>query len=40
VAARLEEEREHFERQLASSEAREAMSAFLEKRAADFSRFS
>jgi enoyl-CoA hydratase/carnithine racemase len=40
VAARLEDERQHFERQLSSPEAREAMSAFLEKRAADFSRFS
>lgn len=40
VAARLEEERAHFERQLASPEAREAMSAVLEKRRADFSRFS
>jgi enoyl-CoA hydratase/carnithine racemase len=40
VAARLEEERAQFERQLASPEAREAMSAFLEKRPPDFSRFS
>jgi enoyl-CoA hydratase/carnithine racemase len=40
VAARLEEERVHFERQLSSPEAREAMSAFLEKRIPDFSRFS
>lgn len=39
VAARLEEERAHFERQLGSPEAREAMSAVLEKRSADFSRF-
>lgn len=40
VAARMEQERVQFERQLSSPEAREAMSAFLEKRAADFSRFS
>lgn len=40
ISARLEEERVHFERQLSSPEAREALSAFLEKRAADFSRFS
>jgi len=39
VAARMEQERVHFERQLSSPEAREAMSAFLEKRPADFSRF-
>lgn len=39
VAARIEQERVLFERQLSSPEAREAMSAFLEKRAADFSRF-
>ncbi len=37
VALRMEQERVHFERQLSSPEAREAMSAFLEKRAADFS---
>lgn len=40
VAAQMEEERVRFERQLSSPEAREAMSAFLEKRAPDFSRFS
>jgi enoyl-CoA hydratase/carnithine racemase len=40
VAARIEEERVGFERQLSSPEAREAMTAFLEKRAPDFSRFS
>jgi enoyl-CoA hydratase/carnithine racemase len=40
VAARMEEERVQFEQQLSSPEAHEAMSAFLEKRAADFSRFS
>jgi enoyl-CoA hydratase/carnithine racemase len=39
VAARMEQERVQFERQLSSPEAREAMSAFLEKRPADFSRF-
>jgi enoyl-CoA hydratase/carnithine racemase len=40
VAMQIEEERVRFERQLSSPEAREAMSAFLEKRAPDFSRFS
>jgi enoyl-CoA hydratase/carnithine racemase len=40
VAARIAEESVHFERQLGSPEAREAMSAFLEKRAPDFSRLS
>jgi enoyl-CoA hydratase/carnithine racemase len=40
VAAQMEEERARFEAQLSSPEAREAMSAFLEKRAPDFSRFS
>jgi enoyl-CoA hydratase/carnithine racemase len=39
VAAQMELERVHFERQLSSPEAREAISAFLEKRPADFSRF-
>jgi len=38
VAARMAQESVHFERQLSSREAREAMSAFLEKRAPDFSR--
>jgi enoyl-CoA hydratase/carnithine racemase len=37
VAATMEEERVHFERQLGSPEAREAMNAFLEKRPPDFS---
>ena len=40
VAARLEEERLEFERRLSSLEAREALSAVLEKRAPDFSGFS
>jgi enoyl-CoA hydratase/carnithine racemase len=40
VAARLEAERLEFERRLTSPEAREALSAFLEKRSPDFSRFS
>ena len=40
VAARMAQESVHFERQLSSPEAREAMSAFLEKRAPDFSRLS
>jgi enoyl-CoA hydratase/carnithine racemase len=40
VAARMDQERVHFERQLSSPEAREAMAAFLEKRAPDFSRLS
>jgi enoyl-CoA hydratase/carnithine racemase len=40
VAARIAEESVHFERQLSSPEAREAMSAFLAKRAPDFSRLS
>jgi enoyl-CoA hydratase/carnithine racemase len=40
VAARMKEEGLHFERQLGSPEAREAMSAVLEKRAPDFSGLS
>jgi enoyl-CoA hydratase/carnithine racemase len=40
VAARMKQEELHFERQLGSPEAREAMSAVLEKRAPDFSRLS
>ena len=39
VSARIEQERVLFERQLGSPEAREAMSAFLEKRPADRSRY-
>jgi enoyl-CoA hydratase/carnithine racemase len=40
VAARLELEGGHFRERLASPEAKEAMSAFFEKRKPDFSRFS
>lgn len=40
VAARMRDEGEAFGAMLASPEAREAFSAFLEKRAPDFSRFS
>jgi enoyl-CoA hydratase/carnithine racemase len=40
VAARMKEEELHFERQLGSPEAREAMSAVLEKRTPDFSSLS
>jgi enoyl-CoA hydratase/carnithine racemase len=40
VVATMEEERVRFERQLASPEAREAMTAFLEKRAPDYSKLS
>ncbi len=40
VAARLRQESVHFERQLGSPEAREAMTAFLEKRTPDFSRLT
>jgi enoyl-CoA hydratase/carnithine racemase len=40
VAARMAEENMHFERQLSSPEAREAIGAFLDKRAPDFSRLS
>jgi enoyl-CoA hydratase/carnithine racemase len=39
VAARMEQERVLFERLLSSPESREAVSAFFEKRPADFSRF-
>jgi enoyl-CoA hydratase/carnithine racemase len=39
VHARIEEELAHFYAQLRSPEAREAFSAFFEKRPADFSRF-
>ena len=39
VAERMEEERRLFADRLASPEAREAITAFLEKRAPDFSRF-
>jgi enoyl-CoA hydratase/carnithine racemase len=40
VSARLAEERSHFEQRLQSPEAREAMEAFRQKRAPDFSRFT
>lgn len=40
VSARIELEGGHFRERLASPEAREAMSAFFEKRKPDFSRFS
>jgi enoyl-CoA hydratase/carnithine racemase len=40
VSARIELEGRHFRERLASPEAREAMSAFFEKRKPDFSRFS
>jgi enoyl-CoA hydratase/carnithine racemase len=40
VAAKIEEERVEFERRLGSPEAREIMSAFLEKRPVDLSRLT
>ena len=40
VAKQMQEESEHFRRQLGSPEAAEAFKAFAEKRAPDFSRFS
>ena len=40
VAERILEESEHFDRQLRSPEAAEALAAFDEKRAPDFSKFS
>jgi enoyl-CoA hydratase/carnithine racemase len=40
VAARMAEERELFAERLASPEAREALTAYFEKRKPDFSRFS
>ena len=40
VPARMEEERGYFTTQLGSGEAREAMTAFMERRKPDFSRFS
>ncbi|SAL12891.1 enoyl-CoA hydratase [Caballeronia humi] len=39
VAARIDEEAEHFARMLKAPEAREAFQAFFEKRKPDFSRF-
>jgi enoyl-CoA hydratase/carnithine racemase len=39
LAARMQTERTHFSRQLTSAEAREAFTAFAEKRAPDFSKF-
>jgi enoyl-CoA hydratase/carnithine racemase len=39
LAARMEIERTHFSRQLKSAEAKEAFTAFAEKRAPDFSKF-
>jgi enoyl-CoA hydratase/carnithine racemase len=38
VADRMEEERRLFQSRLSSAEAKEAITAFLEKRAPDFSR--
>jgi enoyl-CoA hydratase/carnithine racemase len=40
IAERMEQERRLFADRLASPEAKEAITAFLEKRAPDFSRFS
>jgi enoyl-CoA hydratase/carnithine racemase len=39
LSARMDEELQHFGRMLGAPEAREAMTAFFEKRKADFSRF-
>ncbi len=40
IAAQMEEERRHFSAQLGSPEAKEAMTAFFEKRKPDFTKFS
>jgi enoyl-CoA hydratase/carnithine racemase len=39
LLARMNQETEHFARQLKSAEFKEAFSAFSERRAADFSKF-